>query len=503
MLSLNNSAFIRFRQTFTIPAAFGSKHSVPASFFKIMSMSIPTRAQSWVLIGYGALNIILVMIKYTLFTPNNNFPTYKLQLLRYLADRCGVMAFTNFPALFLFAGRNNMMIWATGWSFDTFNVYHRWVARGMVAHSFIHAVCYSIDSVLLHEYEENFKDNYWRSGVAAMILGSLILLQSIHYLRSRWYEMFLAIHIIFAAVFIVACWFHVVKLGWHQWVWASVGIWAFDRVVRLFRLAWSGIGHADTQLYPGEVFKMTISTSGRFNYYPGCYAFIHVLTSWGFWESHPFTIYQHPDQQDKLVICGVAKGGMTRRVANKLASLSDGFNYFKLLLDGPYGHRHNLNHYNTCIFVAGGIGITSTYGYAADLLSRTDMAQNIIFIWITPHESSLNCFSQEIELISSNKRCAVEIYVTQTETLPIAESDTDYDKDKNADVTISSNQVTFIKGRPDAYGLVAEHIRNSKGATSIIVCGPPTLNDTLRTCAADNLGIGTGRIDYLEEGFSW
>lgn len=70
-----------------------------------------------------------------------------------------------------------MMIWATGWSFDTFNVYHRWVARGMIAHIFIHPVSYSIIFVILREYEEDFKVRYWRWGVVGNVLGSLIVFQ--------------------------------------------------------------------------------------------------------------------------------------------------------------------------------------------------------------------------------------------------------------------------------------------------------------------------------------
>lgn len=56
------------------------------------------------------------------------------------------MSFANFPLLWLFGGRNNILMWATGWSFATFNIYHRHVARVAtlqgVAHSVLYVVIY-------------------------------------------------------------------------------------------------------------------------------------------------------------------------------------------------------------------------------------------------------------------------------------------------------------------------------------------------------------------------
>ena len=509
ILAMNRPSLIKFRKTFTIPATFGFKHSIPMSWLKIFSMATPTRGQSMALLGYFVLNIILCMVKYDLFVPNSYFATYQVQLCRYLADRTGIISFVHFPALFLFGGRNNMMMWATGWSFDTFNVYHRWIARGMVLHAFLHSVAYSVlVTVNGNYYTSEFAYAYWNWGVAATVLCCFTIFQSIHFLRSRWYEIFLAIHILFASTFLVACYYHVYEMGWLQWIWASVAIWSFDRAVRLVRLAWSGFGKADSKMYPDDIFKMTISYSGRWNYYPGCHIYFHVMRPWGFWESHPFTLYQHPDpaQKDKLMLCATAKEGMTRKIFNDLAKLPDGSKTFTLLLDGPYGHRHNLQHYDTCIFIAGGIGVTATYAYAADLLSRSDMKQNVIFVWITRHDSALLWFSEEMKNLSQNERCTTNMFITKTGESPSG-SDTEFSssKEKNSDLeSLPNAQFSIARGvRPDAYELVAGHIQNSIGATSIMVCGPPTLNDTIRRCVADNLGNGKGRIDYLEEAFSW
>ena len=505
IMSFNSSSVVKFRQAFTIPATFGFKHSIPMSWMKIFSMATPTRGQSMALLGYVVLNIIFCLVKFDLFLPNTYYDSYHMQLCRYLADRTGVIAFTHFPALFLFGGRNNVLAWATGWSFDTFNVYHRWIARGMVMHAVIHSVAYSALVTYTNSYKAEFSEAYWVWGVVATVLCCVILGQSMHFLRSRFYEVFLFIHIVLAAVFMAACYWHCAELGWLEWLYASWAIWAFDRVVRVVRLVWSGFAKADSKLYPDGIFKMTISYSQRWKYYPGSHIYFHVMRPWGFWESHPFTIYQHPDpsQSDKLILCGTAKEGMTRNIYNDLSKASGSKN-FSLLLDGPYGHRHNLQHYNTCIFMAGGIGVTATYAYAADLIAKADMNQHIVFIWITRHESALKWFSEEMEYLAKSGRCTIQMYITKSAE-PVSDTEHSSGQEKNSDSdSYNSPMYSITRGvRPDAYELVSGHIRESNGNTSIMVCGPPTLNDTMRRCVTDNLGNAKGRVDYLEEAFSW
>ena len=73
------------------------------------------------------------------------------------------------------------------------------------------------------------------------------------------------------------------KLGGWNGSTASWAIWAFDRVVRVGRLVWSGFGRAESKLYPDDIFKMTISYSQRWKYYPGshiyypCYETLGIL----------------------------------------------------------------------------------------------------------------------------------------------------------------------------------------------------------------------------------
>jgi hypothetical protein len=73
-----------------------------------------------------------------------SWPDVTSQILRYSADRTGIMSFANFPLLIVFAGRNNILICATGWSFATFNVFHRHVARIATLQAVAHSVLYFV-----------------------------------------------------------------------------------------------------------------------------------------------------------------------------------------------------------------------------------------------------------------------------------------------------------------------------------------------------------------------
>lgn len=50
----------------------------------------------------------------------------------------------NLPLMWTFAMRNNVLIWFSGWNFATFNIFHRWIARVVVAELIAHAVAYSL-----------------------------------------------------------------------------------------------------------------------------------------------------------------------------------------------------------------------------------------------------------------------------------------------------------------------------------------------------------------------
>jgi hypothetical protein len=53
------------------------------------------------------------------------------------------MCYSNLPLIWMFSGRNNIFLWATGWDYGTFNLFHRNIARVATLQAIVHSVSYT------------------------------------------------------------------------------------------------------------------------------------------------------------------------------------------------------------------------------------------------------------------------------------------------------------------------------------------------------------------------
>jgi predicted ferric reductase len=108
----------------------------------------------------------------------SRYPTYQLQLSRYIGDRAGLMAIAQLPLAWIFATRNDPLLWLTGWSFATYNRFHRWVARLCMVLAIVHSVSYSIYTWKAGPglYAESWHDEYFYCGaIVSFLIDSLSL----------------------------------------------------------------------------------------------------------------------------------------------------------------------------------------------------------------------------------------------------------------------------------------------------------------------------------------
>lgn len=63
------------------------------------------------------------------------------QMVRYVADRAGVIATVQMIPLILMSGRNNPVCLFTGASYNTAMLYHRWFARFVMTQTLVHGMC--------------------------------------------------------------------------------------------------------------------------------------------------------------------------------------------------------------------------------------------------------------------------------------------------------------------------------------------------------------------------
>jgi predicted ferric reductase len=493
---------IRFlRKRIFLPASFSMHHSASKNL-RGFTLIIPVRSHSLFILGYCILNVVFV------------FPLYQSYegevsgtLASFIGNRTGFLALSQLPLLIVFGGRNNILLWITGWPIDTFNTFHRWVGRIIVIHVLVHALTYTANEALSDYFAQIWEVSYWRWGVAALFGGMIILFQSMHIFRSKKYEIFLIIHIAMAIVFIIGAWYHLEIIGEGQrYNRAAVALWAFDRLIRLVRIGWSGpLSKARMILHNDDIVQMDIDYSGRWQPYPGSFVFIHILRKNKFWESHPFTIVPIPDQKTKFKVFCRVKTGITEVTRKHLSNKPDHESEVRVLLEGPYGPSHPVHHYANVVLLAGGIGVTGIYSYAADLCRRKDLKIRVKLCWVMRDECSISWFFDEIEYLRSDPRFNIQLYISQmgSENDSVYEGEEEKTAPANIGTTPTDENYIKVYRRPIVKEIVQQSIEESTGTLAIVSCGPGTMNDQARQCVAQNLELSSQRVDYFEESFSW
>lgn len=159
------SWWLWIRKTLILPATF-VKHQAEAVAW---TYTIPPRLESIILFLYFIMNFIMCFPAYNVFIGNQYYPTTRVQLARYIADRTGFLSIAQLPMVWVFAARNDPFMWLTGWSFATYNRFHRWIARISVLHAVIHSIAYTVFEFYFYEgasmgYDSSWKEEYWYCG---------------------------------------------------------------------------------------------------------------------------------------------------------------------------------------------------------------------------------------------------------------------------------------------------------------------------------------------------
>ncbi|EPE06998.1 ferric-chelate reductase [Ophiostoma piceae UAMH 11346] len=279
-----------------LPATFGYKCAQDFGWY-----TVPPRVQTLTLAAFTAINIYACFTGYRVFTGNMWWPEISRQYYRYVSDRTGILSFVNFPLIWLFGMRNNALLWLTGWDFGTYNNFHRWIARIATVEAIVHSIGYTILVCRDGGWSEFliwWQLFWWWTGGVATILMSLLLGFSIFWMRRRFYELFLIIHIVFSVFIILGMVGHVsIFRGQYDFFWLSASaIWILDRVLRAARvLAFNPLfwrTRAKVTYDPqANIVRIAVPyTSSFYQPQPGTYYYLHVLNDKRFWESHPFTV---------------------------------------------------------------------------------------------------------------------------------------------------------------------------------------------------------------------
>jgi hypothetical protein len=148
-LSLNNQAYFttvwrpwgQLKKHFLFAPLFHKRHHRAFMLTRrIDNGCLPSRPQMFILLSYFG---VLVTLTFT----NIDYTQERRQMLDALTKRTGILALINMVPLFVLAARNNPLIWWTGISFDTYNLFHRWLGRFVFLEVIAHATTYLVQKV--------------------------------------------------------------------------------------------------------------------------------------------------------------------------------------------------------------------------------------------------------------------------------------------------------------------------------------------------------------------
>lgn len=472
----------KIRKLLTLPALMGHKHHIPYRLLNIFSISAPTRGQSFIILGFIVLNLVAVTTKLDI---SSELPLMYVEnshkVMRYLANRTGIIAFNLLPLTVLFACRNNPLIFLTGWNFQTFQLYHRWCARMMALHAAIHAAlitCYSArENVLLFKWKYVYN---WPAGNLALWCMLLMLLMAFKNIRSKFYEWFLITHQILFATALICLLVHVSDYGWQVWPLVTLGIYVLEysmRIFRMLRLGW--IHEAHISLAGEDYFRMKVPLSYNCT---GSYVYVRLLSQGLWWQSHPFSAINSSDGIELIV---KAKNGLTGHILRELRE-KDNLTK-KVIIEGPYGHGYHLQNFKSLLIFAGGVGITGLFPHAA--CCNRDLHQQLCIVWVLKNETQLEVYKPEIDTFV-NLQCFAQIHIYLTAP------------EKDHELEPSLKQLIHY-GRPKLDTLFLDFVKNTDGPVAVCACGPPSFVDTTRAAVVKHIEAAETAVEYFEEGFSW
>lgn len=385
--------------------------------------------------------------------------------------RTGFIALAQMPLIFLLAGKNNIIGYLIGSSYERLNWLHRWTARILFITVTIHMGFWFVDWARYDYIKVKLtKDAITKRGFAAWCILLWIVLSSFAPIR-RWnYEFFVLQHIVTFAGFTAAVYLHVpaeVKV----WVWIPIGIVLFDRVLRALSVLYANLAvFHPTKLRQGfwaskatfeplgsDITRIIIK-SPPITWTVGQHVLLSCHSIAPF-QSHPFTVASIP-QDGKMEFLVKTKSGGTRRFfrhAQKYQGLpltnksSQVTHSAAVVIEGPYGNVPPLQQFDSIFLIAGSSGSTFTVPLMRDIVATwkvkgpSKKSLNIIrlpggavtryirFVWVVKSRAQFDWFgsqltgvAHDVEQLRSgghDVRVDISIYVTCDEDLIAAEKE--------------------------------------------------------------------------------
>ncbi|KAF2828464.1 hypothetical protein CC86DRAFT_444678 [Ophiobolus disseminans] len=463
----------------------------------IINKTLPTNAVSLLVLAWLALILFYNFYNMTL----------SFFYLFVFADRCGIIFISNLPILYLLAAKNQPIKFLTGHSYESLNIFHRRVGEVVCFEALLHllgmfAVWFGMLRHIGFTLTKFIFNRVVLLGLAAFIAYELIYFTSLGSFRQRWYEVFLALHIVLQVAGLVFLWFH--HYTSRPYVGISLAIFLVDRLVYRLWLKSSTHPAILTVLEDDETILLSanwevsnkntalVPKNMQNGWKPNEHIFISVpdLSRKHAIQSHPFTIFSAAPTTTQsqpgdhawfsLLIRAQAESGFT----HQLLKYARRHTQTHIRLDGPYGSSHALDVLEAssiAIFIAGGSGIAVAYPLLYSLLKPTSLSD--------PEASKPP--SKKVKLLWITHAPNHRLWVPDDKMKEL--------EDWGLDVLVPPP--TVLAGRPDVKDVLTGWI-GDEGRTGVVVSGPDGLVRDVRNVCAGLVWSG-GDVDVCVEKFGW
>lgn len=494
--------------------------------------TLPSRIHTVILVLYAMTNII-----YCLILDWKN--PQKGALYAELRGRSGILATVNLIPLVILATRNNIAIRILKVSFDTFNLFHRWLGRLVAILSLIHffawLAAYKLakgNQATMHIFDNAPFLYYGLMGLIAIVI---LPLHSLSPIRHAFYETFLHLHQSLAFLAFLGIYVHLDVMHLPAYpailvaclLWNAERIWRYGRLIRLNYSRRGGMTMAFVEALPGEACRVTFQLPRRITIRPGSHVYAYLPSISGH-MSHPFSaawtnveceppveghdiLPPRPSTPDSLErqsamntlketptsvsLVMVARTGMTRQLYDKARAAPNGQLQIRGFLEGPYAGHDSLVSYGTVVMFAGGGGITHHLIQIRHLLAgaraQTVATRKIVLVWSIRDVECMEWvkpwMNEILHMEGRREVLMIKVHVSKPS--------------HRIDHTKSKPTMQIVQGRCDPGAVLDEILPTRIGATMVSVCGPGALADEVR--AAVRSRIHQGNLELNEESFTW